>query len=139
MECSNCAESDLFRVTAVQSSAENFGLGTAEIGYRYDGEEHALFMPRPMPRAPVLQDTWRRMEDVPQPMTAEIAQNRHALALDIALHRVPDIAEGLPAYTLSGKNIIKIYTPKSAINMGNMGKNKEGNQKSSLDNAREKI
>ena len=56
MECSNCADNDLSRVTAVQSSAKNFGLGTAKVDHRLDGKEHAFFKPRAGSFASVVQN-----------------------------------------------------------------------------------
>ena len=61
-ECSNCAESERSRVTAVQPSERIFTCGAAEIDHRLDGEDHAGLEHDPVAGRAVVEDVGHVVE-----------------------------------------------------------------------------
>ena len=92
MECSNCADSDLSRVTAVIRRRE-FCLGAAGIDHWFDCEDHAGFQGQATTGCAEMQDCRSTMERLPQPMTGEVAHDGKPFGFGMALDGMPDIAK----------------------------------------------
>ena len=80
---------------------EDFDVRPAGVDHRLDGEKHALFEPQALAGPAEMQDTGRRVKDLTEPVTAEIADHRKALGLDIGLDRVADIAHAFAMTTIN--------------------------------------
>jgi hypothetical protein len=83
IECSNCAESDRSRVTAVH----------AGIDHRLDREEHAGAQFRPGAGAADMDDLRRIVEHPADAVPAEIADHAVAVLLGKALDRMADVTQ----------------------------------------------
>ena len=93
IECSNWAESERSRVTAVQPSSSSFTSGAADVDHRLDGEEHAGLELGPGAGAAGMDDFGAVVEQPADAVAAEIADDAVAVAFGVALDRVGDVAE----------------------------------------------
>jgi 16S rRNA G966 N2-methylase RsmD len=100
-ECSNCADSDLSRVTAVQSSASTLVSGRPRFTIGSMVKNIPSSSTSPGAGAPVVQHVRRRVEHAAQPVAAEIAHHRHALRLDVVWIALPMSPKVLPGRTAS--------------------------------------
>ena len=83
-ECSNCADSERSRVTAVQPSDSTFTCGAAEIDHRLDGEEHAGLEHDAFAGPADMHDIRLVVEQPAEAMAAEIAHHAHVLGFDVS-------------------------------------------------------
>ena len=94
MVCSNCADSERSRVTAVQPSDSTFTCGRPRliIGSTVKNMPGCSIVPSP--GAPEMDDVGLVVEQPAEAMAAEIAHHAHVLRFDIGLDRGADIAGG---------------------------------------------
>ena len=86
--CSNCADSERSRVTAVQPSDKHLHVRAAEIDHRLDREEHARLEHDAFAGPADMHDVRLVVEQAAEPVAAEIAHHAHVLRFDIGLDRV---------------------------------------------------
>jgi hypothetical protein len=101
IECSNCAESDRSRVTAVQPSSSSFtcDLPRLIIGSIVKNMPGLQF--RPGPGAGGVDHFGRIVEQPAQPMPAEFAHHAIAEAFGMFLDRRADVAQRAPGLACS--------------------------------------
>ena len=92
--CSNCADSERSRVTAVQPSESIFTCGLAEIDHGLDGENHPRREHGAFSWRAVMQDIRLVVENEADAMAAEIAHDAAAFAFRKSLDRMADVAHG---------------------------------------------
>jgi hypothetical protein len=93
IECSNWAESERSRVTAVQPSSSSFTSARPMLIIGSIGEEHAGLELRAGAGAAGVDDLGAVVEQAAQAMAAEIADDAVAVRLGMALDGVGDVAE----------------------------------------------
>ena len=93
IECSNWADSERSRVTAVQPSSSTFTSGSADVDHRLDGEEHAGLELGAGAGAAGVDDLGAVVEQAADAVAAEIADDAVAVRLGMALDGVGDVAE----------------------------------------------
>ena len=93
IECSNWADSERSRVTAVQPSSSNFAVGAADVDHRLDGEEHAGLELGAGAGAAGVDHLRAVVEQPAEAVAAEIADDAVAVRLGMALDGVADVAE----------------------------------------------
>ena len=93
MLCSNCAESERSRVTAVQPSSSNFDVRAAKVDHRLDGEDHTRPERGAGAWAAGVDDLGTVVEQAADAVTAEVADDAVAPLLGVDLDGVGDVAE----------------------------------------------
>src|ERR1700730_10626061 len=93
-ECSNCADSERSRVTAVQPSDRIFTCGLPRLIIGSIVENIPGFRDTSSPGPADVNDARLVVEHAPEAVAAEIAHHAHALRFDETLDGVPDIAGG---------------------------------------------
>ncbi len=93
IECSNCAESERSRVTAVQPSSSSFTSGRPMLIIGSTVKNMPGRSSGPVPAAADMDDFGRVVEDLAEAVPAEIADHAVAMLLGMVLDGMGDVAE----------------------------------------------